>query len=152
MARLYIPDSDKFNGLDQFLVSGDVVLVNSREDADFVLNVQSGYYLTCTLQEFALFLEWSLKRNGFDAIFLSDFYIDSSIHRVESQGLPNLVVKPCVFTRRKGLVATNKKQIVVHDRGSTNAEIKTTALVFFLLIFSGVVLFFIYSRKSRRRN
>jgi len=152
MVRLYLTECDKFEGLDQFLVSGDVTLVDNREDADFVLDVQRGHCLTCSLEEFASFLEWSLIRDGFDAIFLSDFYINSCIHRVQSQGLPNLVVKPPIFVARKGITKTVNKQIVVHDRGATSDGIKTTALVFFLLIFSGVVLFFVYTKKSRRRN
>jgi hypothetical protein len=149
MVRLYLPDSTQFEGLDQFLLSGVVELAESKDEADFALDIQDGFYLTCTLEEFASFLEWALTRDEFDAIFLSDFYINTAIHRVESQGHPNLVVKPPVFKSRKVTRSVNKQQIVVHDKGSVSTEIKTTALIFAILIFSGIVLYVVYSKRKR---
>ena len=154
MTTLYIDSDSRFLDLHKYLDDNVVELVNSRDDADFELKIASDYQLNCTLEEFARFLEWSLSRDGFDAIFLAELYDSSVIHRVKPGGCPNIIVKPPIFTHKKGLRATinkgkQKQQLVVHDNGSTSYGIKVSALAFFLLIVCGFAFALIYTRKRR---
>lgn len=145
---LYVQDKGLSETLSQFLYS-DVRLINDKDQADFVLDVSDTLYLTCTIDAFASFLEWALVMDSFDTIFLNDFCDNAVILRAVPNGMANFLVKPSVFTKRIGH-ASHKKQIILHDKGSYNKEIKLGALVFFLIAFAGVTIYCIYSAKKKK--
>lgn len=178
MRKLYLNvENDDLEDLPKYINKKRITIVDSKQESDFILRTSEDSSLKCSLPELAEFLEWSLHRDNFDSICLDDFDSLAVVHRTVSSGSPNLLVKPALFEKLKtaditevsniksspvvsrnvvyskqGNLQKNSKQIVTYTKDTGLSEIYKSALVFFLLIFSGVILYFAYKKTRKQRR